>query len=273
MKTVLLYLLALPCILLGGYIRTTPSPVEKYLRPLEQFVHFSSGVIGVDCLYVINLNHRKERWERMQRILAQEKIRAHRYPAIWGATLSNESCKELFGPYEQRYSKNVVGCLLSHISVLKDAQARGFRLIWVMEDDTEFSQHKEALIPLMLRLSRLDPDWDILYTDPDSKAPDGSRFLSLGSDFRPGVPHIPMAHLLERTPVDTELERIHQRFGLYSYLVSKKGLDKIVHYFTHVFLWTPVDVDIHYIPGLREYALRRDFVTVHYEQNDHSDIR
>ena len=44
-------------------------------------------------------------------------------------------------------------------------------------------------------------------------------------------------------------------------IFSKKGLAKVYSYFTHMHLWSPIDVDIHYVPGLKEYAVKKDIVT------------
>ena len=52
-----------------------------------------------------------------------------------------------------------------------------------------------------------------------------------------------------------------------------KDVEKVLRYFTHVYLWSAIDVDIHYVPSIREYSTRRDIVSVHYEAGDVSDIR
>ena len=45
-------------------------------------------------------------------------------------------------------------------------------------------------------------------------------------------------------------------------LISRKGIKKILDYFTHVYLWAPIDVDMHYIPGIRQYSTRRNVVSL-----------
>ena len=55
--------------------------------------------------------------------------------------------------------------------------------------------------------------------------------------------------------------QIRGRFGTYSMLISKRGIKKILDYFTSRPIWTAIDIDMHYIPTIREYAPRRDIVS------------
>lgn len=242
------------------YPQTTAA--AKYLKKINS-VQKNSGVNRVDCIYVINLDRRPEKWKRMQGVLKEVGINGNRFSAIDGMGISDETQIELAGNYPVRMLKGEVGCLLSHVSVIKDAYDRGFNLIWVFEDDIEIVEDPRVMTPIIKALTMIDPNWDVLYTDIDSKHNNGETALALGLDFRPDrLFHYPLEYYLRRRPVNPDLMRLGQRYGLYSYLVSRKGMKKIYHYFTHVYLWTAIDIDIHYIPTLREYSTTREIVTI-----------
>ena len=59
--------------------------------------------------------------------------------------------------------------------------------------------------------------------------------------------------------------RIYQRFGAYSMILSKTGIENVLRHFTNNYLWTSYDVDIHYIPGIRQYCVNRDVVSINYK--------
>jgi GR25 family glycosyltransferase involved in LPS biosynthesis len=257
---------------LSARIYPTTTPTAKYLKKMTPKV-MNSGVNRLDCIYVINLDRRPEKWKRMQRVLKEAGINGNRFSAIDGMKISDETQKELAGKYPVRMLKGEVGCLLSHVSVIKDAYDRGFNLIWIFEDDIEFAEDPHVMMPIVKALSSIDPNWDVLYTDVDSKHSSGETALAMGYDFRPDrLFQYPLEHYLKRKRVNADLMRLGQRYGLYSYLVSRKGMKKISHYFTHVNLWTAIDIDIHYIPTIREYSTIRDIVTI-WTHSPFSDTR
>ncbi len=233
-------------------------PVAKYLKPIE-ISQFESGLSGVDCIYVINLDQRKERWKRTRKLLKTHKLQANRVSAINGYYISQQTRKQLKGPYPAQIRAGEIGCLLSHISVIKDAYERGFDCIWVLEDDVEFVEDIQQLSPLLIQLSQIDPEWDVLYTDVDSQK-NGQPILSLSTNFRPDREYQPLDYYLKKTLVSNDIMNIRQRFGMYSVLISRRGIKKILTYFLNNYLWSAIDIDIHYIPGIREYAMTRDIV-------------
>lgn len=224
--------------------------------------HLESGLEKVDCIYVINLRKRPEKWQRMRTLLKELGLKPNRVEAIDGWKLSPKEMQTLAGPYPVRLRGGQAGCILSHLSTLRDAAKRNFNIIWVMEDDLEILENIKQVPSLLSSLEQLDPDWDILYTDTDTKDPQGNPVRSLCADFRPDQQHLPLEYYLHEEELNADLKKIGQRFGAYSLLISQKGIKKILHYFTHVHLWTSYDIDIHYVPGLREYSTRRDIVSI-----------
>ena len=236
-------------------------PNSHQNEPIE-ISELESGVESIDCMYVINLDKRPEKWQRMQVLFDERGMHGNRVSGVKGWEIPIEIQQELAGYYPIRLPKGCLGCLLSHISVIKNAYERNFNRIWVFEDDVEFQEDIQQIPELLARLSKIDPEWDVFYTDIDSKNNEGVPILSLGSDFRPDQKYRLLEYYTKRNLVSDDIMRVRQRFGLYSYVVSRNGMKKIIDYFTHVYLWTAVDVDIHYIPGIREYSTVKDVVTI-----------
>jgi hypothetical protein len=72
-----------------------------------------------DNIYIINLEHRTDRWQHCEEQMEKHGFTAEKFKAI-GAT---------------EMIKGWQACTLSHISVLEDARQRGFQRVLVLEDD------------------------------------------------------------------------------------------------------------------------------------------
>jgi len=72
-----------------------------------------------DNIYIINLEHRTDRWQHCEEQMAKHGFTAEKFKAL-GAT---------------DMIKGWQACTLSHISVLEDAKQRGFQRVLVLEDD------------------------------------------------------------------------------------------------------------------------------------------
>jgi GR25 family glycosyltransferase involved in LPS biosynthesis len=251
-----------------AHIQPYETPTSSYLRSTE-IAYSTSNFPPIDCIFVINLDRRPERWEKTKKLCDKQNLVVNRFSAIDGWTLSDLDVKKLMGNYEIRLRKGTIGCLLSHVSILKEAYNRGYNTIWIMEDDVEFLGDIHTISPLLKTLTKIDPNWDVFYTDIEGKDANGNRIPSLGSDFRPDdFGHFPLSYYLKRRVVSKGIMRIGQRFGAHSFILSRKGIEKILHYFTHVYIYSPIDVDMHYIPGIRQYSAMEDIVSVCHAPSD-----
>jgi hypothetical protein len=178
-----------------------------------------------------------------------------------GWSIPEKQQEELAYPFPRRLRGGQLGCLLSHLSILFDAKSRGFKLIWVMEDDAEILESPQNMLMIVSELSQIDPEWDIFYTDRDFRDGLGGYVRSVSSDFRPGQQEPFPGYYQERININEDIMQIRSRFGTYSMLISNHGMEKILEHFTTQPLWTAIDIDIHYIPGIRQYSSRRDIVS------------
>jgi GR25 family glycosyltransferase involved in LPS biosynthesis len=243
---------------IAAYLYPHETATAKYLKSIE-VSETRSGLKPINCIYVINLDERPEKWVRMQPIFKKQGLRVNRVSAINGWKLPKKALWELQGPYRTSITKGEIGCILSHISVLKDAYDRGFEMIWIFEDDVEFLEDIHQIPELLKKLSVIDPDWDIFYTDIDIQK-NGKYIPALAVWSRPDQQLFPLEYYTERRRLCEDIMMVRLRYGMHSVLFSRRGIEKVLHYFTHVYLWSAIDIDIHNIPGIRQYSTTRDMV-------------
>lgn len=96
-----------------------------------------------DNIYIINLEHRTDRWEHCEEQMKKHDFTAEKFKAIGRTDLIN----------------GWQACTLSHIAVLEDAKSRGFQRILVLEDDFVFADDFNS----KFYISGYMPDWEIFY--------------------------------------------------------------------------------------------------------------
>jgi GR25 family glycosyltransferase involved in LPS biosynthesis len=251
------------------FMPSTDCDLRPFLKPI-QHVQIPSGIAGIDCIYVVNLAERPEKWKASQRLAKEHHLTVNRFDAINGWKLSsNPAAKEVtqFGTAYQKAPKcylswGGVGCYLSHLSILKDAYERGFNKIWIWEDDITFHASSSQIETILVKLDAIDPDWDIFYTDPNNR--DATGRFRVGS--HPIIPPIQLenkgqAYYNQIDRIDETLSRIRVRGGTYSMIFSKKGIKKMYEALHKIPILTPYDDTLHFVKDLREYAATAPLVT------------
>jgi len=185
---------------------------------------YDSNLDLIDKIYVINLDRRFEKWERVNKMLLDYGIVTSRFSGIEGQLLQEKDLKNLTGNFPKRMRLGQLGCFLSHLSVIQDAYNNNLNIIWIMEDDIDIVKDPNLVPFLIKELIQIDDDWDVFYTDIDSKNGQGDRVVSLSSDFRPDTVYLPLEYYTNRYEVSHNIQHIGQRFGNYSYVVSRKGI-------------------------------------------------
>lgn len=129
--------------------------------------------IGFDEVFMINLQRRTDRRDRMLRTLYEQEIACKVIAAVDGNAL-NVSQIQTMGihmlpgysdPYHGRpITKGELGCFLSHYNIWKEIVDRGLKASLVIEDDLRFEIFfKRRLQNLMKELKSEGLDWDLIY--------------------------------------------------------------------------------------------------------------
>jgi len=254
---------------------------------------------NIDFIYVINLDQRPEKFAQVSRELNPFGIFPYRFSAVNGWELSLEtindvgvkfktgmislfattypleamgSCSNEFMVEGNRtyfahcFTKGALGICLSHISVLKDAWDSGYETIWVMEDDVVAVSNPQVLSDLIDRLDALvgRENWDVLFTDQDTKGSDGNYVPAQGVAKRPDMNFSLQERFSEKYTVQRRLSAdfklITARFGAYSMILRRSGIGKLLQFALEHKIFLPYDMDNYSAPGLKRYALNYDVV-------------
>lgn len=102
----------------------------------------------------INLERRRDRWERMQATFAHHRLNnVARFPALDGLGLAIPASWDDFpGSY---------GCLMSHLAVVEDASKNKRSSVLIIEDDVAFHPDLNSLFSQYVK--ELPADWDMLF--------------------------------------------------------------------------------------------------------------
>jgi len=120
-----------------------------------------------DKIYLLNLDRRTDRMIKCSDAIESNNIIYERFSAIDGVSLNLND----YGITDSSHNKNDLGCLLSHLSILKDIKKNSYDNVLILEDDFELCMDFNKLLPIYM--DQLPSDWQWLYfggsnfEDPD----------------------------------------------------------------------------------------------------------
>jgi hypothetical protein len=123
-----------------------------------------------DCTYVINLDRRTDRWDKVIKNLENSNIK--KYKRISGVEINddilNKIPEELYANFSNKnikYIKGALGCKRSHLNCIEDAKYNNYKKILILEDDIVIDNKiNETLINKELLING---NWDMLYFGGD----------------------------------------------------------------------------------------------------------
>uniref|UniRef100_A0A8C9ZQH3 procollagen galactosyltransferase n=1 Tax=Sander lucioperca TaxID=283035 RepID=A0A8C9ZQH3_SANLU len=155
--------------LLEANVRNPPVMPSKYIPlPRKQ-----PDKLGFDEVFMINLQRRTDRRERMLRALYKQEIACKVIAAVDGKAMNISEVQAMgihmlpgySDPYHGRpLTKGELGCFLSHYNVWKEIVERRLDTSLVIEDDLRFEIFfKRRLMNLMREVKDEGLDWDLIY--------------------------------------------------------------------------------------------------------------
>lgn len=240
---------------------------------------------GIDCIYMLTMPGSK-RWKESYRQFETCGVHPHLFEGVDGWNIASEELAELgvcfspamhrgimgtwypgdgnAGAFKHEYigvigrtyfahclTKGAIGATLSHLSVLLDAYESGHEVVWVLEDRAIPIENPVLLSKLVKTVDeKLRGNWDILYTDRDLKNRDGKYIEAFTAPRRPDFDHREPKRFAHRRDLGGRLRVVGARFGAYSYIINRRGMEKVLSYFR----WHPIfhqyDVELYSIPGI-----------------------
>lgn len=145
------------------------------MRP-SRYVHVfpkQRDLMGFDEIFLINLQRRTDRRDRMLYSLNELEIDVKVVHAVDGNALNSSDIKILgvdllpgyYDPFSGRtLTKGEVGCFLSHYYIWKEIVDMQMDKALVFEDDVRFQANfKRRVLRLMEEVEQMELDWDMIY--------------------------------------------------------------------------------------------------------------
>ncbi len=160
-------------------------------------------------------------------------------------------------------SPGMIGIALSHLSILQDAFDSGYETIWVLEDDIEVIRDPRLLPNLIDQLDVLvgKGGWDIFFTDLDTKNNDGVYVPCSSFAKRPNFTPPNLKKFGEKWDVSPDFRLVGARYGAYSMIIRRSGIQKLLEFFKQYQIYLPYDMDYTMPPTIRLFTMRYDIVS------------
>ncbi len=272
---------------ISSFFKPALNKTDFYLKQVDQ----------VDFIYMINLDQRPEKYSSSTAQLVPYGIMPYRFSAVNGWELTLENLNQLGVIYQigmptdlwgtsylfadpqgvfheimhqpgRNYfshcmSLGAIGIVLSHLSVLQDAYDSGYETIWVMEDDIEVIRNPHEMSALILELDKLvgKNGWDLLFTDLDTKAQNGQYIACSGYAKRPNFTPKNKRACEVRRKISRQLRKIGARYGTYSMIVRRSGMEKLLDFFKKHQIFLPFDMDFIFPDGINLFTVLHDVVS------------
>lgn len=144
---------------------------EKFItdEQLQKLINETKFEINkyFDNIYCLNLDKRQDRWEKVSKQFNRFNINVERWSAIDGHFLDSKLL-EYYNPDGLKgeeasilgipENKNAIGCLLSHLEIIKNAKENNYQRILIFEDDILLSNEFDKEVNKLFKL-----DWKLAY--------------------------------------------------------------------------------------------------------------
>jgi GR25 family glycosyltransferase involved in LPS biosynthesis len=282
------------------------SSLESFLKNIKTDHNDTKkySMKNIDFIYMINLDTRPEKFKKSLKLLKKYSITPYRFSAINGNLLSVKEIESFgiksfpdmlnqgsLGNIYSTTSLNKIetitkkiendghvyfcsvmkpgafGCLLSHLSILKDAFLKNYETIWIMEDDIDIIKNPHIISELITDLDSTvgKENWDILYTDKDTRYSDGKPAVPQLSDIncilnRPDIKILDTETLLKRKLIGNNFVKIKARYGTYSMILRRSGIIKILSFYQNYKIFNTYDGEFIYIQDLNTFTSNKNIV-------------
>jgi GR25 family glycosyltransferase involved in LPS biosynthesis len=195
---------------------------------------------GIDDAYVINLDRRKDRLERLWTTSPELESRVERWPAIDGRSLAlTPAVARLLSPNDFFWKKAVSGCALSHLGLWWKLanETHDINSYLILEDDVKFIPNWETRWASAVEAGHVPDDYDIIYLGgvlPPNRGPfEAAAKEPVNESF---------SRIKENTLWGQKVATRYHHFCAYSYVLSKRGAQKIIQLInTMDGFWTSAD--------------------------------
>jgi GR25 family glycosyltransferase involved in LPS biosynthesis len=181
---------------------------------------------GIDDVWVINLDRRKDRLERFTKTHPVLADRMFRLPAFEGSRLKlTPRLKRLFKPHDFNWKKPVMGCALSHLAIWMNLanEKPEVNSYLICEDDARLRPEWQTKWDEAEQAGALPKDWDCIYLGgvlPPNR--DGFEAVAV-EKVNDHVGRVAVNNVYGQNPPNR-----YFHFCAYAYVLTRRGAQKIL---------------------------------------------
>ena len=178
---------------------------------------------AIDDCYVINLDRRADRMEKLYKNSPELEGRIQRVSAVEGQKLTlTPAIARLFRPHDFNWKKPVMGCALSHLTLWWQLanEKDDIDSYLILEDDVKFASGWEAR--WKEAAAHLPEGWDVIYLG-GILPPNRGAFETVKEKVNPYFSRIAENTIFYQNPPNR-----YFHWCAYSYVLSKQGARKII---------------------------------------------
>ncbi len=249
----------------------------------------NTSIANIDAIYVINLDQRVDKLQKVNNQFTPYGIQPYRFPAIYGWNLSNQLLNQLGLLYqkgmvmgkwvnfyppegnlslktlldEEFYGKRClsksatlgdIGRLLSYLSILQNALNQNYETIWIIEDDISLQSDPHRLSGYIGKLDSLTrKDWDILFTDLDNDYVANQKANCL---WRPDFSTTSLEKKPSYHPLNQDFIQVSSKKKTTSMLMRRSGVKKVLDYEKKHSLFNSWEDELSIIPHLTMFSMQ-----------------
>jgi len=195
---------------------------------------------GIDDAYVINLDRRADRLQRLWSNSPELERRVERWPAIDGRSLSlTPALARLLSPNDFFWKKAVTGCALSHLGLWWKLANENpdINSYLILEDDVKFRPDWETRWKAAIDAGHVPDDYDVIYLGgvlpPNRAVYEREAKEPVNESF---------SRVKENTLWGQKAATRYHHFCAYGYVLSKRGAQKVIQLInTMDGFWTSAD--------------------------------
>lgn len=175
----------------------------------------------IDNVFVINLKHRQDRWNKIQDDFKNTQLRLKKWDGIYGKNLTEEQIKDLTNSYCYNFcSTGMMGCWLSHYSLWQYIVKNKLNNTLILEDDAVPVQDFNQKLNKFLKTSA---EYDIIYLGCDGSCDNknnyfGESFFGKNNDL-----------YINGNKIDNMIVPAFP-LGMHAYIISYNGAKKLIEH-------------------------------------------
>ena len=212
------------------------------------FVHTPLKESFLDAAFIVRLYDRTDTKPLVDSLKSSgiEPLEYNNFNILPMKTMST-FCSAVVSPY-------LLTQTLSHLSLYQYSLTKGLKQVLIMEDQASVQSDVMKLKKVIKSVQKSDPNWDIIYTDIDY------HHAETGEIVVPCLAEIPQ----NKTAINDVASRLYCRYGTVSYVISERGMKKILEYFNTHLDNLPYDQVLFKIPDLHIFTANEDIITNKY---------